>query len=54
MDQTWIGKVGLARTGRRTGNRPLIYAHDMWNVYSDILEEDPVVTNNGLESWNRI
>ena len=53
MDQTWIGKVGLARTGRRTSRRPPIFANDTWNVYSGILEEDPVVTNNGLESWNR-
>ena len=25
----------------------------MWNVYLGILEEDPVVTNIRLESWNR-
>ena len=53
MDRTWIGKVSLDRTGRRASRRPPIFAHDMWNVYLGILEEDPVVTNNGLESWNR-
>ena len=53
MDRTWIGKVSLARTGRRASRRPPIFANDMWNVYLGILEEDPVVTNNGLESWNR-
>ena len=53
MKRTWIGKVSLARTGRRASRRPPIFAHDMWNVYLGILEEDPVVTNNGLESWNR-
>ena len=51
-DQAWIGEVSLARAGRRT-RRPPIFVHDMWNVYLGILEEDPGVTNNGLEYWNR-
>ena len=53
IDRTWIGKVSLARSGRSATRRPPIFAHDLWNVYLEILGEDPVVTNNGLESWNR-
>ena len=53
MDRTWIGKVSLARTGRRSSRLPPIFAHDLWNVNLEILEEDPEVTNNGLETWNR-
>ena len=49
MDQTWNGKVGLARTARRTSRRPPIFAHDTCNVYLGILEEDPVVTKM---DWN--
>ena len=53
MDRTRIGKVSLTRTGRRSRRRPPIFAHDLWNVYLEILGEDPLVTNYGLESWDR-
>ena len=53
MGGTWIGKCSLARTGRRSSRRLPVFAHDLWNVYLEILGEDPVVANNGLESWNR-
>ena len=53
MDRTWIGKIGLPRNGREASRRPPLFHHDMWNVYKGILENDPVMTNNGMESWNR-
>ena len=53
LDRTWIGKPFPTRTGRQAKRRPPLFPHDMWNVYNCMLEEDPVTTNNGLESWNR-
>ena len=53
LGRTWIGKPTMSRAGNPSVRRPPLYQHDIWNMYQGIMVEDPVVTNNTLESWNR-
>ncbi|XP_076036661.1 uncharacterized protein LOC143022389 [Oratosquilla oratoria] len=47
FEDTWIG-----RPNRRNGRRPPLFRHDMWNMYSRVLDDLPK-TNNSLEGWHR-
>ena len=53
LERTWIGTSVPSRPGRSSSRRPPIFAHDIWNVHEAFLDEDPVITNNGLEAFNR-
>ena len=30
-----------------------MFSYDMWNMHEGIKEDDPILTNNGLEAFNR-
>ena len=47
FEDTWIG-----RPNRRSARRPPLFSHDMWNMYSRVLDDLPK-TNNSVEAWHR-
>ena len=53
LDRTWVGKDVPSRGGRPAHRRQPLYGHDTWNVFQEMQKNEPILTNNALESWNR-
>ena len=39
--------------GRPAHRRQPLFGHDTWNVFQEMQKNEPILTNNSLESWNR-